>query len=216
MLEGETMNDKIVIDRDRLVRLQERLTDAEPLSEGNLRHDHWVFAMQNVANMLEYKPAEIVPAEPSGADRYATLQDVDHAIRELRAEFRRHVGDADDGHAMRNEVRNDMAMHVESEREYIDACFKNHSRHWHMKEDYHEQILAAITEALKAHWEYARDYIDGSLMTHQDNQHEHGGLVTEWILDKALNTITDRIMALEQRQALLSQLFAEEIQSHEE
>ncbi len=41
----------IIIDRDRLVVLREHLENIEPDHEG-ISHDEWVFAMQNVANML--------------------------------------------------------------------------------------------------------------------------------------------------------------------
>jgi hypothetical protein len=209
------MSDKVVIDRDRLVLLQRRLENIEPVGgKGSCLHDDWVFACQNVANMLLYSDhvvaRDVEPEkstiEPSSADRYATLQDLDHAIRELRAEFRRHVGYADDGHAMRNEVRNDMAMHVDSEREYIDARIRNHIYHHHE----HGGLVNEITLA-EALIEYASaaqvDAIGTRLEMHELKTHgvsdamNAGTIFVDNAIANAMNPLTDRIMALEKRQA---------------
>ncbi len=72
------MNDNIVIDRGRLVRLQEHLSKMEPLSSGTVRHEEWVFAMQNVANMLG--PDASVS---SGYDPYVTVEKFDKALNAL-------------------------------------------------------------------------------------------------------------------------------------
>ena len=108
----------IVIDRERLVVLQKHLKNIEPgiIYEGT-SHDEWVFAMQNIANMLGPTNAAIplcpscknndvcwfggtdvilcrhyvktepvkfpIETEPRGADRYATVSELDKALNTL-------------------------------------------------------------------------------------------------------------------------------------
>jgi hypothetical protein len=64
-------------------------------------------------------------------------------------------------------------------------------------------------------WVFAMQNVANMLRPDASGSNGYDPYVTTEVLDKALNTLTGRIMALEQRQALLSQLFAEEIQSHD-
>ena len=46
------MSDQIVINRERLLVLKERLYRAKPLSGGDYQCDQWALVMQDVENML--------------------------------------------------------------------------------------------------------------------------------------------------------------------
>jgi hypothetical protein len=190
------MSDKIVIDRDRLVSLRQRLITIEPDKSGGV-HDSWVFAMQNVANMLENDNA--VPLCTScWSTGICNLQTDDKASCEFwRAGEAPVVKNPVDPRELRGWIAASVAVALEQHERKTSGADR-----YATLQDVRE-AMEPLASKIENHCKDHDNAPHAAIWTAdrlQDLYHRVAG--NEDALDKALNTLTDRIRAIEQRQAL--------------